>query len=373
MAKPFIEKNGKTWAVRPSYTLPNGRYTSKYLGGFATKREAQLAEGDFIMNLNGDIKDMRFFALCDFFIETKTAAKRSSKTIKSYNDYIPLLKEELGNIVINQVTTAMMQVIINKHSALPGKCAHIISTASAIFTFAFDQDLIEKNPMAKVTKPAQAIKHIPHYNKEQQLRQLLQFIKGKSLQYYVPAFLTSLYGLRPSEVVAVEESDIDKINWTMKINKTYDEIKKEIIPTTKTKKSTAILPINQTIYNELQVFKKANNISSKYICCDAQGNFLKPIGLYRFMRRLFGKTQKSEEARQTRQEEVGCEYITPYGFRHSFSNINKSRKENTFTISSIMRHDTPLTTQEHYFHADDEQNRALINSFSETILKPETA
>lgn len=362
MATPVLEKNGKTYGIRCFFVDNNGNRKQKYKGGFATKKEANNWAKNFIeFNKINSVNITQFFELCKYFMNIKESSNLAPVTIADYDYYINKIKNDFGNIRLNEITTPMLQMYLNSFDNKPCLQKHIKQTLSAIFKLAYAQNIIISNPFEKTIKPLYKQKEIMFYN-QQQLSELLTALKNQKPKYYAFALLLAYLGLRPNEATALLVTDIIKENsdYYVIINKNTSIVKNKVtkekniyIKEPKSIAGKRIIPINKYIHDELYYYKILYKIESEFILCDENG---KPILLNSFNQALKKLTIKNN-----------LPQITPYGLRHTFGNLNKNLGNDSYTVSKLMGHSDPSITEKYYYHNDLELNKNSMNKLLNTL------
>ncbi len=371
MATPKLESNGKTWAIRVTYTNSNGVKEQKHRGGFKTANQA-IAWSENYRNAAEKAlttkNDLKFFELCDKFMAVKRAYRKKGKplaprTIADYEIYIDILKKSFGNILLRKITPTFLQERYDMYSKTPCKQAHIEQTLSAIFSFAELQGFTEKNLWLRVVKSEYAPKpeNQVWYNAEQ-IKILLQYLKTEQPKYYVYAKLLTITGLRPNEATVIEESDFrfsvkDDI-YFLNVNKALSIVytKNGRFTEIKEPKSTAgqrELPVTLLDYDDIHAFKIKNRINSPYLLVNEKGKQLTENSFYQAINRT------------TKRHNLP--HITPYGLRRSFANLNKSAGVDPFTVAKLMGHSDVEVTNRHYFKDDIELNKKAVQAVSASL------
>lgn len=363
MPKPKLEKDG-TYSIRFCYKDAFGNTQRKFKTGFKKESQAIIWAYNAKKELEGSLgEDMSLFQFCIFLLETKTQLGLAPKTIFSYNENMEIIKKELGNPKMRNITTLHLQAVINHYADRPGRCEHLCSTMSMMFNFAIKQKVISTNPFIGVDKPSFA----PAKKKKKKSLNLTQFVEFKEFvksvdpKFLAPILLMGALGLRPGEAVALLESDFDRENNIVTISKsmiTIERVKRNgqtvqqrttIKAPTKTH-ATRTLSYQETFWEELHYYKNMNGIKSEYVCCYEDGSQMTSNAVYQALRRLTMR--------------YGKDKITPYSLRHTFGNIHKRLGNDSYTVSKLYGHASERTTKENYYEDDEVLNvRAMGKVF----------
>lgn len=362
MLTPKYDAKTKTYNIRISLNIDKKRI-QKYKSGFKTKKEAfEWARRELDKNNKNIILEFNtFYQLIDYFLSVKKASNLAPVTIADYEYYLNKIKNELGNIYLNQITTPFLQEYINKFQNKSCLQKHIKQTLSALFTLAYNQNIIETNPFSKIIKPKYIQKEINIYDAKT-IQNLLKIIKNEYPKYYSFTILLSVFGLRPNEATALVEDDIvlKDNQYFLKIDKSISIVKNKVsgekneyIKEPKSNAGKRLLPIDLYFINELHYYKESNAIKSEYLVCDINGNRI-TLNAY-------------EQAIERIAYKHGLPKITPYGLRHSFGNMNKSLGNDSYTVSRLMGHSDPSITLKYYYHDDSVLNKSSLNKIFDTI------
>lgn len=344
MLTPKYDAKTKTYNIRISINI-NKKRIQKYKSGFITKKAAlEWARKELENNSkNRPFEFKTLYQLIDYFLSVKKASNLAPITVADYEYYLYKIKNELGNVYLNQITTPFLQEYINKFQNKSCLQKHIKQTLSALFTLAYNQNIIEHNPFAKIIKPKYVQKEISIFDANA-IQNLLNIIKNEYPKYYSFTILLSVFGLRPNEATALVESDIifQDNQYFLKISKSISVVKnrvtgekKEFIKEPKSNAGKRILPIDLYFLKELHYYKDCNAIKSDNIVCDINGSRLTLNAYEQALERILYKH--------------GLPKITPYGLRHSFGNMNKSLGNDSYTVSRLMGHSDPSITLKYYF------------------------
>jgi Phage integrase family. len=124
---------------------------------------------------------------------------------------------------------------------------------------------------------------------------------------------------------------------------------------TKSESGLRALKIRDDVIKELHYAKEKLKIESEYICANLDGSPITIPSILSMLRRA--------------REKYKLEYITSYGLRHTFGNIQKHNGSDSYTVSKLMGHSSPRITEEHYYSEDEEMNDAAMDKIFDSLLK----
>jgi len=169
-------------------------------------------------------------------------------------------------------------------------------------------------------------------------------------QCYAVALQIGLFtGLRISEVLALEKSDIDFTNNLIDVNKKliYQGLtKKEFYVThqMKSKSSNAFIPLADALKSVLLEWFKIN--SYELIICSIEGNYINPNILSNDIKQITNKLHI---------------YFLYHMLRHTFATMHVTNKVDIKVAQDLMRHSSFNTTMTLYTHVNDEIKRNAVN------------
>lgn len=188
-------------------------------------------------------------------------------TLQSYDIYYNIyIKDNLGDFLLKDIKSAMIQNIINRldqDGLASGTIKYIRAILTNIFEFAVREDLIVKNPCRHLQIPKKPKKTKRALTQDEQDR----FLKESKLQTsYFPIFFTALAtGMRVNEILGLTWDDVNFKQSTISINKTLVTINKKFaFQTPKTATSKRVIPLRSDLKMLLANHKiKQNSIKTE--------------------------------------------------------------------------------------------------------------
>lgn len=214
----------------------------------------------------------------------KRGVKENTKRDYVYSlEYIkPIFEKEL-----NKITSIEILELLNKITFERRK-QKVYELVNSVFEKAVDNDIINKNPLARVDKPkhkkinGQAISN-------QDEKDFEKYLKLEKLDM----FLVCLYqGLRKGEMLALTIDDFDFNNKTLSINKSLND--KDQIDTTKNTYSVRVIPLFE---KTIEIMQKYRNKKGRVFDC----TYKQSTRLFeKFIRKYFtGKKYTAHSLRHT--------------------------------------------------------------------------
>lgn len=286
----YKDPDRNTWFAKFQYK--NWKNEKKWVTkrGFKTKREALQWEKDFLLQQEGSV-DMSFADFVNVYRQDRTPRLKESTSVMKDNVIDTKLIPFFGKKPIQDVTTRdVMQwqnEMLRYRDPKTGKpysksyLKTLHNQLSAVFNHAVRYYNLKENP-AKLVGNMGSDKGIEmsFWTKDEYLR-FAEVMMDEPLAYYC---FQVLYwsGIREGELLALTLDDIDFVNKTIRINKTFHNIKgRDVVTDPKTPKSKRVVQIPDFLLEELQDY-----VNMTYALNPADRLF--PVTksyLYRFMKK----------------------------------------------------------------------------------------
>lgn len=255
------DKNG-TWFVQFRYTDWKGERQQKFKRGFATKREAQDWEREFLMKKQADVT-MLFSAYAELYerdikprLKENTLLTKESIIQKKIVPYFG--KRKLCDITAKDVIEWQNEIrnLTDKggksYSSTYLKTVH--NQLSAMFNHAVRYYGLKSNPAAIAGNMGVEERKEMKFWTLEEYKKFSDVMMDKPLSYYA---FQMLYwcGIREGELLALTPQDFDFEAETVSINKSYQRLKgRDVITTPKTKKSNRTIKMPKFLCEEMQDF-----------------------------------------------------------------------------------------------------------------------
>ncbi|SMB89954.1 integrase/recombinase XerD [Desulfonispora thiosulfatigenes DSM 11270] len=270
-------------------------------------------------------------------IETITAYRRDISQLIEFlqNDEIPLRADAVSQNVIR----GFLNYLDNKYNLEPATVARKINCFRSFFNFCVDQDYIMMSPMRKITPP-KIPKRMPIYLKKGELNKLLSapdqfkneehWLRDKTMLY-----LFAFTGIRRSELIGLQWSDIDFKNKTLKV---FGKGQKE-----------RFLPLKEDLIEILWDYLQTRlPLENQYIIINGTGNQMDKSTL----RLIFKKWVE--------RASLNAELITPHKLRHTFATRLLEEGVDIVTIQELMGHDDTESTLI-YAHTNQDRKKEAVD------------
>ena len=260
----FKDKNNGSWYVQFRYTDWKGERQQKFKRGFATKREAQAWEREFLMQKQADV-NMTFESFAALYEkDVKPKLKLNTWLSKEHiikKKILPYFKNrKLSEITARDVIDWQNEIRTLTNSKgkpySPDYLENIHTQLSCIFNHAVKYYGLQVNPASKAGGMGdEQPREMLFWTKEEYLK-FSEAMMDKPLSYYA---FEMLYwcGIREGELLALTPADFDFEAQTVRINKSYQRIKgQDVITTPKTKKSNRVIQMPDFLCDEMQDYLK---------------------------------------------------------------------------------------------------------------------
>ena len=353
MAVKKDETTGK-WMYYGSYKL-NGKVKQYKKRGFEKKKDAIKAEILFKENLKEPNATITFNEL-SYSYQVYSEKRIKESTYLTQRAILKVWEDELGECEVKKLTANSIEKVINRlmKSMSFDSVLNYYTKFRAVLNYAVRQGYIQANPCNKID-----LKKDPNKKKKDMMywtvEQFNKFIANENKPVYHLLFMNQFYmGMRIGETLALQWKDIDLINNTINIQKTWaDTLRKATTP--KTNNSYRLITMPQFLSDEYKAFKENMNANDNdYI-------FGMTVPFYRSsVRKEMNETIKKTNIRLQPNEQIP--YIRIHDLRHSCASymINNMVTNGTvnFSVYDIAKRlgdnlDTVLSVYAHWLPQAD--------------------
>lgn len=294
------------------------------------------------------------------WFERTKAAKEPLLSPGEYNTFIAragLFQEELGAMPLKDIQQSHLQTIINDlaaenpHTGKPsGKrtLERYLRAAYAVFECAVEHRATDFNPCKYVSIPKKAPKKARRALTAEEQKRVETLLHPAQL----PAMLMMYSGLRLGEVTALLWSDVDLLNSTISVTKSFD-FKQNRIKQPKTESGTRLVSIPDKLTRYLSAVKR----ESIYVVTNPASGGMMTDKAWRTLWKSYMKAMSDAfgEKQTTETGAVVCisvEPFTPHYLRHTFCTLMYLAGVDVLTAKEQLGHSDIRTTLEIYTHLD---------------------
>lgn len=342
-----FQKIGKTWQYNVS-RMVGGKSKPIRKGGFATKKEAQVAAAEVESGLQkGIVPHLRPEPFDEYFEEWLKVYKAdvALNTMDRYLNTLNTIREHFGGIPIQEITKRAYQAFLNTYGLERAKdtVRKLNTHVRACVKEAVDEGIIRvdftrgASFSGSVQSKRPEEKHLSYFES----KRLLQKLENPShLSHYIILLgLTS--GMRFGEMVGLTRKDFDFKKNEIKISKTWGYTGKmhEGFGLTKNEQSNRIVKMDEKTMNIFKAFLDKQPINTNGLV------FFSPGSKYKVVSN--GAVNKSLK---NILESMNIEPISVHGLRHTHASILLYKKVSIYYVSERLGHSDIDTTLQHYAH-----------------------
>jgi integrase len=369
---------------------PNtGKRKQKFKGGFKTRKEAELAAAAFSIEVSGgnyfEEQDITFEGYAKDWIEWyQNTGKVKISTIRVRNHEIGRLSKYFAKLSLRSITKKKYQDALNdlKTSGLSTSTIEGVHvTGRMIFKKAVEQDVIKVDPtqyayvpkQQKTVEELEAEDELPKFLEKKDLVKFLHAAKFKGLERdYVIFMLLAYTGLRAGELCALKWSDIDMIEQTISITKTYynpkNNIKEYKLLPPKNPGAKRIINIEGDLIAVLEDHKALQNrirmnyrniyYDHDFVIAQMDGD----RGYPEYIKKIENRMRRLLKYAGIKTD------LTPHSLRHTHCSLLAEAGVPLHEIQDRLGHKDDNTTKHIYLHVTKAKKKEASFKFSE-ILK----
>ena len=331
----YKDEQRGTWYFKCNYRDWQGETRTKLKRGFATKREAQQGEREFLDMQSGNM-NMKLAAFVEVYFNDKGTRlkERSIMTKRTLIEtkIIPYFGEKSMN-EITAVDIIKWQNLLMKQEYSPTYLRMIQNQLTALFNHAERFYDLRDNPCKKVDKMGRSnAKELNFWTKDEYEVFLETFAEGDEMYRLIFQMLFWL-GCRIGEALALTSSDIDLEKATISVTKTYYRRNKtDYITSPKTESSNRKITIPKFLQGEIKEY-----LDRQYELAPDE--------------RIFPITDRAVQKKMKQKtEEAKLKPIRVHDLRHSHIALLIEKGLQPLVIAQRVGHDSVNTTMNIYGH-----------------------
>ncbi|QGG97828.1 site-specific integrase [Streptococcus dysgalactiae subsp. dysgalactiae] len=290
---------------------------------------------------------------------------------QSYNSTVSMLNKHIlpyfGKMKLDKITSSDVQTFINDLSKKTINYVNARSIISRILQHGVLLQLIQHNPARDIVLPRKQKKDsdkVKFIDKDD-LKKFLDYIEKDKLRNYKTNFNYVLYklllatGLRIGEACAVEWSDIDLINGTINIDKTYSKSIRRL-STTKSKSGTRLISIDQATVNMLKLYQ----VRQRQLFHEVGGV---PEVVFSTPTRKYFHTFVRQNALDKTCKEAGISRFTFHAFRHTHASLLLNAGISYKELQYRLGHSNIAMTLDVYSHLSKDKEKEAVSYYEKAI------
>lgn len=331
----YKDEKRNTWFCKCNYKDWLGESKSKMKRGFATKKDAQQWERDFLQKQSASM-DMKFASFVDVYFEDKAPRLKERSIMTKRTLFETKIIPYFGEKQMNEITAVD---IIKWQNALlnqdykPTYLRMIQNQMTALFNHAEKFYDLKDNPCKKVDKMGRSnAKELNFWTKDE-YEQFIQCFSPDEEMYRIIFQMLFWLGCRVGELLALTSQDIDFENGTVNISKTYYRRNQtDYITPPKTESSNRKITIPKFLAEEMKDF------------VDRQYGLTPEDRIFPITDRAIQKKMKQKT------EQAKLKPIRVHDLRHSHIALLIEKGMQPLVIAQRVGHDSVNTTMNIYGH-----------------------
>ena len=331
----YKDEKRNTWFCKCNYKDWLGESKSKMKRGFATKKDAQQWERDFLQKQSASM-DMKFASFVDVYFEDKAPRLKERSIMTKRTLFETKIIPYFGEKQMNEITAVD---IIKWQNALlnqdykPTYLRMIQNQMTALFNHAEKFYDLKDNPCKKVDKMGRSnAKELNFWTKDE-YEQFIQCFSPDEEMYQIIFQMLFWLGCRVGELLALTSQDIDFENGTVNISKTYYRRNQtDYITPPKTESSNRKITIPKFLAEEMKDF------------VDRQYGLTPEDRIFPITDRAIQKKMKQKT------EQAKLKPIRVHDLRHSHIALLIEKGMQPLVIAQRVGHDSVNTTMNIYGH-----------------------
>lgn len=348
-------------------TTRRGFTSIKSAKSAARKLQTEFEEQGWGSDNTNDIRT--FQQLFDVWFENYQLSVKKSTATDSWQIYERYIKPKFGSSNIQRINVLFCQKCVNYWYKNYREARHIKNTVSQILRYGISLEIIDENPMAKVTLPRPLPKrdNSNNFYSKKELKHFFDSLNDIGDLRYIAFFRFLAYtGVRKSEALALQWKDFNFKNNTVKISKTiyYDaRLKQVIVQEPKTKSSNRVLDLDPKTVSIMQAWRAdqqkrfikigINVMNTKqYVFTQEKNNrLLVPNSVNDWLRWIYRKYPQKK--------------ITVHGFRHTHASLLFEAGATIKEVQERLGHSNSKTTLDIYTHVVKEKKKETALKFAD--------
>ena len=311
------------------------------------------------------------------WLERLKATKQTELTESEYQTFCfraDYFVDFIGDLPLHRINQQLLQPYINKLfevNPTTGKRSskrtiqRYITALSSVFEYAIQNRSAEFNPCQYLKIPKDAIV---------EERRALSPTERKWVEELPhraqPAAMLMMYsGLRRGEATALLWSDIDFINKTITVNKSYD-FKRNTLKPPKTEAGTRVVTVPDKLINYLATLERR----SIYVLTGAGGKMLTNSSWQSMwssylldLNQAYGKSLEKRSKSDPRGQMITIESFSPHCLRHTFCTLMHEAGIDVLTAQEQMGHNDVKTTLSIYTHLDKQHKKRNVSKLNDYL------
>ena len=346
-------KRGKKWQARITWRDSDGKLHQKSKSGFDTKQQAKQYAAKLETQKNEGfelLEDPIFYDYFEKWFKIYKENKISNITARHYTFTAGIIKRYFGKAKLKKITRSQYQEFINDYGKdhAPETVKKVNTIIRSCVKSAIYDGVILKDFTAQINLVANS-DHKMHveYLSLAEIKKLKEMALEGRTRHFTSRYmiLTAIYtGARLSEIQALTWKDIDYINKTININKSWDYINGGKFKPTKNESSNRTIRVNSDLLSLLSELKEND---STMVFMDQYHHIPSSNAVNKTLKAIMRKANLSKRD------------FHFHSLRHSHVAYLLSQGVDLYIISKRLGHaDTTVTSKVYAYLVDEYQDKA---------------
>lgn len=332
-----------------------------------------LAEFDFedeIKAASVNYNDMANNTFSNYVEWWLSYVKLTEQTKQSYKYNLKFIEKYIGHKILSKINKAdmleLLEIIKNKKNANTGgpiserTVRNHMNILKSLFRTAIELEILRNNPMDNIKFTVEDYQLEDNYYDLEDINKMILALEDEPVGYKFAILFTLATGVRLGELLALQESDFNYTDHSVKISNSLSEVKgsRKLGPTKTKKTRVEFYPkeLNDLLDTHLEnekVKKQMLNVENDLIFTSMAGDFMPKRTVQDWFKRFLVRNN--------------LKIITFHGLRHTSATILLASGINIKNVAERLGHSRASTTSDIYAHAIPKIDKDASNIFSNIL------
>ncbi len=324
------------------------------------------------------VKTFKSFIDDDFLPVHLAEGKVSPSTREFYKNVLKKIEPEFGNKKLDSIRSIDIEKFLvglqnekhidakgNETTYAPGYVRHFKTVLTVCFNFAESHQLIERNPMRRVSPIREEHKEVDFLSKKEAM-QFLDTLKDNADLFWTAAMYTLIFtGVRRGELAGLQWRDFDFETATVTIQHDVVNCKEtgytNVLKSTKTAKADRVLPLPPNVISKLKAWqdeqkRQYGDIFPTAFVFNSLNDPYEPITPHSVTQWIHRFTEK-----------YGLRSFSPHTLRHTCASLMLESGASVKQVQDVMGHSDASVTLRYYTGTNLDGKRNASNKLAEAL------
>lgn len=268
----------------------------------------------------------------------------------------------IGDMLMADVTTAHLSKLLLDYQSTGrshASCVKLYTVMNLLFSMAYMTDVIERNPMDKVSRPKPRKDEMKNTEVESytadEISYIMECLEGEDIQWQAYVRLMIDTGMRRGECCGLKWDRVDFDRNTIHISETLNYTAKDGVFVGRPKNGKErVVDVDPSVMELLMKLRNSKEVESEWVF--TQSNSAEPM-----------HPQTPTGYMRDFQSRYGVAGMHPHKLRHSFASIAITAGADIASVSEILGHSDKAVTLRVYSHSDAEARKRASDTFRNAI------